>query len=151
MGHALAPEARFETRITPESNIRPLLWLFYSEVIHVSVAVTGNILSGLTKKRISAIFVFLWLAGQWAMAQPTGWIQGSVTDSSGAPILGAVVTVEGADGKPRTTITDVEGAFKISSLTLGNYSVKISAAGLSEWTAPNVTASLAPESNPLLA
>jgi len=105
----------------------------------------------LTKKRISAIFVFLWLAGQWAMAQPTGWIQGSVTDSSGAPILGAVVTVEGADGSPHTTVTDGVGAFRISSLTLGNYKVKISAAGLSDWTAPNVPASVTPESNPLLA
>jgi hypothetical protein len=150
-GQAPAPEVRFETRITPKSNICPLLWLFYNEVIHVSVSVTRNILSGLTKKRISAIFVFLWLAGQSAMAQPTGWIRGSVTDSSGAPILGAVVTVEGADGNPRTTVTDVEGAFKISSLTLGNYSVKISAAGLSDWTAPNVPASLTPESNPLAA
>ena len=119
--------------------------------IHVSVAVTGNILRGLTKNRISAVLVLLGLAGQWAVAQPTCSIHGSVTDSSGAPILGAVVTVEGADGKPRTTVTDVEGVFEISSLTLGNYSVKISAVGLSEWTAPNVPASLTPESNPLLA
>jgi hypothetical protein len=74
-----------------------------------------------------------------------------VTDSSSAPILGAVVTVEGADGSLHTTVTDGEGAFRVSSLTLGNYSVRISAAGLSDWTAPNVPASVTPESNPLLA
>src|SRR5260370_15775758 len=102
-------------------------------------------------KTLPATLVLLWLFGQWAMAQATGSIQGSVTDSSGAPILGAVVTVEGADGSPHTTVTDGEGAFRISSLTLGNYSVKISAAGLSDWTAPNVAASVTPESNPLLA
>ena len=119
-------------------------------VLRVSVEVIGNVL-GVTKKTVPAILVFLWLAGQWSMAQPAGWIQGSVTDSSGAPILGAVVTVEGADGNPRTTVTDLQGSFKISSLTPGNYSVKISAAGMSDWTAQNAPASVTTESNPLLA
>ena len=105
----------------------------------------------LLMKMLPATLVLLWLFGQWAMAQATGSIQGSVTDSSGAPILGAVITVEGADGSPHTTVTDGEGAFRISSLTLGNYSVKISAAGMSDWTAPNVAASVTPESNPLRA
>ena len=110
-----------------------------------------NVVSLLMRKTLPAVLVFLCLVGQWAMAQATGSIQGSVTDSSNAPILGAVVTVEGSDGSPHTTVTDFEGAFKISSLTLGNYSVKISAAGLSDWTASNVPASVTPESNPLLA
>jgi hypothetical protein len=111
----------------------------------------SNVLSLLMKKTLLAVLVFLCLVGQWAMAQATGSIHGSVTDSSSAPILGAVVTVEGADGSLHTTVTDGEGAFRISSLTLGNYSVRISAAGLSDWTAPNVPASVTPESNPLLA
>jgi carboxypeptidase family protein len=96
-----------------------------------------------------AIFVLLSFAGQWAIAQDTGSIQGTVTDSSGAPIFGAVVAVEGADGNRRMTATDVEGAFKISSLTPGDYSIRISAAGLSDWTAQNVRSSVNPESNPL--
>src|SRR4029077_11995443 len=111
----------------------------------------SNVLSLLMEKMLLAVLVFLCLVGQWAMAQATGSIHGSVTDSSSAPILGAVVTVEGADGSLHTTVTDGEGAFRISSLTLGNYSVRISAAGLSDWTAPNVPASVTPESNPLLA
>jgi hypothetical protein len=111
----------------------------------------SNVLSLLMKKTLLAVLVFLCLVGQRAMAQATGSIHGSVTDSSSAPILGAVVTVEGADGSLHTTLTDGEGAFRISSLTLGNYSVRISAAGLSDWTAPNVPASVTPESNPLLA
>jgi Carboxypeptidase regulatory-like domain len=131
-----------------KSNLRALSWLGIKRVRQVSVEVIGNVL-GVTKKTGPAILVFLWLAGQWAVAQSTGGIQGTVTDSTGAPILGAVVTVKGADGNPRTTVTDTGGAFKISSLALGNYSVKISAAGMSDWTASNVRASATPESNPL--
>jgi len=85
------------------------------------------------------------------MAQDTGSIQGTASDSSGAPIFGAVVAVEGANGNRSMTATDVEGAFKISSLALGNYRVRISAAGLSDWTAENVRASVNPEGNPLMA
>src|SRR5262249_32871582 len=102
------------------------------------------------KKTPPAILVFLWLAGQWGIAQSTGSIQGTVNDSSGAPIMGAVVTVKGADGNTRATVTDIAGAFKISSLMLGKYSVKICAAGRSDWTASNVPATATPESNPLL-
>ena len=103
------------------------------------------------KKVLPASWVFLWFAGQLAMAQSTGSIQGNVTDSSGAPIFAAVVTVEDADGNRHTTVTDAEGAFKISSLAPGKYSVKISANGLADWTASNVPASESPESKPLQA
>jgi hypothetical protein len=103
------------------------------------------------KKTLAAILVFLSLSTQWVMAQATGSIQGTVTDSSGALIFGAVVAVEGPDGSRTMTVTDREGAFKISSLAPGNYSVKISAAGMSDWSSENVPASTTPESNPLLA
>jgi hypothetical protein len=95
--------------------------------------------------------LFLWLAGRWAIAQGAGSIAGKVTDASGAAVLGAVVTVETADGTRSTTVTDSEGAFQILSLTLGNYTVKISASALSDWTATNVPASVKPGSNPLVA
>jgi len=111
----------------------------------------SNFLSLLMNKTLTAVLVFLWFFGQWAMAQATGSIQGKVTDSSTTPIFGAVVTVQDADGNPRTTVSDSEGAFKISSLTPGNYSVKVSASGMSDWTAMNVPASLTPDSKLLLA
>ena len=90
-------------------------------------------------------------AAQGAVAQDTGLIQGKVTDTSGAPILGAVVTVNGTDGILHMTVTGGDGAFQISSLAPGTYSVKISASGLSDWSAANVAALIAPESKPLLA
>jgi hypothetical protein len=105
----------------------------------------------LVKKTLAAILVFLSLSAQWVMAQATRSIQGTVTDSSGARIFGAVVAVEGPDGSRSMTVTDGEGAFKISSLTLSNYSLKISASGFSNWSKVNVTASATPESNPVLA
>jgi hypothetical protein len=103
------------------------------------------------RKTLTAIFVFLSLSAQWLMAQTTGSIQGTVTDSSGERIFGAVVAAEGADGSRNMTVTDGEGVFKISSLMPGNYSVRISAAGMSEWSNVNVPASATPELNPVVA
>lgn len=90
-------------------------------------------------------------AAHFALAQDTGSIRGKVTDSSGALIFGAVVRVTGADGNSHVTITNAQGAFQISSLASGNYTVKISANGLADWSASNVPASVSPESKPLLA
>jgi Carboxypeptidase regulatory-like domain len=103
------------------------------------------------KTALRASLAFLWFAGQLALAQATGSIQGHVTDSSGTPIYAAVVTVEDTGGNRHATATDLEGAFKISSLPPGDYTVKISASGLSDWTASNVPASESSESKPLQA
>jgi hypothetical protein len=86
---------------------------------------------------------------QSAPSQEAGSIQGKVTDSSGAPIFGAVVTVRD-EGGTSTTVTDMEGAFQISRLRPGNFNVKISASGMSDWTAESVAASTA-DTKPLLA
>lgn len=83
-------------------------------------------------------------------AQETGSIQGKVIDATGAPILGAVVTATGADRNSRMTVTDAQGAFQISSVTPGNYKLKISASGLAEWSDSNVRASAGPAPMPLL-
>jgi hypothetical protein len=86
---------------------------------------------------------------QSALAQGAGSIQGKVTDPSGAPIFGAVVAVEGGGGSS-TTVTDMEGAFRISLLPPGKFNVKISASGMSDWTTESVAASAA-DTKPLLA
>jgi hypothetical protein len=103
------------------------------------------------RRALPAVLVFVCLMGQWAMAQGPSSIQGSVSDSSGAPVYGAVVTIQGPDGDRHSTVTDVSGAFRITSLSPGNYSIKISAAGLSDWNAADVPASAAPEPKPVLA
>jgi hypothetical protein len=80
------------------------------------------------------------------MAQEGGFIQGKAIDPSGAPIYGALVSVEGANGSRYATVTDDNGVFRISPLALAKYSVKISASAFSDWTTANVPASATPES-----
>src|SRR3954471_16523372 len=72
-----------------------------------------------------------------ALAQESNFIQGTATDSSGAPVYGALVVVEAANGTRYTTVTDEKGSFRIASLNPGNYKIKISANDLSAWTASN--------------
>ncbi len=61
---------------------------------------------------------------------PTGKIVGTVSDPSGAPIAGAKVTVinEGTN-EMRDAITDGGGDFTFPILAVGNYTVKVEAAG----------------------
>ena len=116
-------------------------------------SIPKKVASSEAARRVRAVFWLTILAltfgVQSAPAQATGSIQGQVTDPSGAPIFGAVVTVEGSGGS-NTTVTDIEGAFRISLLPPGNFNVKISASGMSDWTAENVAASAA-DTKPLLA
>ena len=61
---------------------------------------------------------------------PTGKIVGTVTDPSGAPIAGAKVTIidEGTN-ESRTDTSDNNGIVTFPILPVGNYTVKVEAAG----------------------
>ena len=119
-----------------------------SRVLARNLSTAGRLARYAALVLAALVFAFY---GRIALAQESGSIQGKVTDSSDAPILGAVVTVIGTDGNTRTTATDIEGAFQISSLAPGKYAVKISASGLSDWTASDVAPSAPPDSRLLLA
>ncbi len=114
------------------------------------MAATARVASPMRPALMLAALAVL-LCGQRALAQADAAIQGKVTDSSGASILGAVVTAEGMDGTAHTTVTDAEGAFQISSLAPGKYKVKISASGLSDFTASAVAAPPNEPPQPLVA
>ncbi len=59
-----------------------------------------------------------------------GGIQGTVTDASGAAVIGAEVTVKSADtGLTRTVATNSEGDYIVNELPLGTYSVSVSKGG----------------------
>src|SRR6202051_4741004 len=70
-------------------------------------------------------------AGASTFAQTSrGTILGSVTDTSGAAVPGATVTIKNVDtGLVRTAITSDDGSYAAPELPIGNYSVSVEKAG----------------------
>jgi hypothetical protein len=62
-----------------------------------------------------------------------GTILGTVTDSSGAAVVGATVTIKNVDtGLTRTVSTTEDGSYSAPELPIGNYSVSVSKEGFKE-------------------
>ncbi|HET7108326.1 MAG TPA: TonB-dependent receptor [Candidatus Acidoferrum sp.] len=76
-------------------------------------------------------FALTLFAGTSAFAQTfRGTILGSVTDSSGAAVPGATVTIKNLDtGLVRTVTTSDDGSYSAPELPIGNYSVSVEKAG----------------------
>ncbi len=67
-----------------------------------------------------------------AMAQGVGAIGGTVTDSSGAVLPGAIVTLtssQGTVGGNQETVSDTRGAYQFLRLVPGTYAVKAAIQG----------------------
>lgn len=75
-----------------------------------------------------------------AFAQTTnGVVEGSVKDTSGSTVAGAIVTLEPASPTgQRTAISDQSGSFRFSSVEPGNYTIRVEALGFEVWSQPNV-------------
>jgi hypothetical protein len=83
-------------------------------------------------------FVLL-AAGSTAFAQGTATFNGRVTDTSGAVVPGATVTVTNkATGLARPTTTNENGLYSIPSLPAGAYDVKVELSGFASSTRSNV-------------
>lgn len=84
------------------------------------------------------------LFGISALSQTiNGTISGSVTDSAGAVVPGANVTVKNAaTGFTRTATTDSDGGFRISGLPVASYSVRIEKGGYKTSVNGDVVASV---------
>lgn len=68
-----------------------------------------------------------------------GAVSGTVTDATGAAVSGATVTLTSNDtGGSRTTTSTATGAFRFSSLTPGNYTLKVTSPGAPDFTATDV-------------
>ena len=87
-------------------------------------------------KYISHLCVLLLLVTFTAFAQQqgatTGGLSGAVTDSTGAVLPGATVTLVGPQGS-RTLTTDSLGRFAANGLTPGFYDVSVTAQGFKRW------------------
>ncbi len=74
-----------------------------------------------------------------ALAQTTASIKGTVTDQTGAAVVGAKVTVKDAAlGIERTAQTNAEGDYEVPALPPGSYSVEIQMAGFQPQQANNL-------------
>src|SRR5882757_3793176 len=79
----------------------------------------------------SLVFLFTMAVSQSTFGQGiTGSITGTVTDSSGASIVGATVTVRQIDTNSiRTVTTSGVGSYTVTQLGPGRYSVKVDKTG----------------------
>jgi hypothetical protein len=77
-------------------------------------------------------------------AQDTGYISGTVTDKSGAAVVGADVVVASVGGNlTRTTTTNTDGAYVVAALPGGTYNLSITATGFQKYTAQKVVLEVA--------
>ncbi|UCC38701.1 MAG: TonB-dependent receptor [Candidatus Aminicenantes bacterium] len=83
--------------------------------------------------RILPIIFGILLISLWAHPQirESGEIQGNVTDTEGAPLPGATVTVESPNliGGAQSRMTDANGFYRFRSLSIGLYKVTASLSG----------------------
>jgi hypothetical protein len=85
------------------------------------------------------------LLGVFAVAQtPTGTVQGSVTDSTGAAIQGASITiVRTATNETRVVSSDSAGRFTIPFVQPGSYTVTVAASGFRSAKQENIVVEVA--------
>ena len=90
----------------------------------------------------SLFLLFAFFCTTQALGQGTdlGTIRGVVTDSAGAVIPGAAVTVtDTSTGAVRASTTNGQGNYEVFGLSPGTYTVTITAAGMSEMEIKDVT------------
>ena len=87
------------------------------------------------------LFLLVLLLAATAFAQTTAKILGSVSDASGAAIVGAKVIVKNsALGIERTTQTNSTGGYEVAALPPGTYTVQVEMNGFETQLAKNVVA-----------
>ncbi|HEX5833040.1 MAG TPA: carboxypeptidase regulatory-like domain-containing protein [Pyrinomonadaceae bacterium] len=102
----------------------------------------------LSKKTALFFSLFLLVAGLLVsspvLAQSTATLQGTVTDSKGAVIPNATVTVRNRSTSfERTTQTDTDGNYQVAALPVGTYTVEAKIEGFKTQVADHVTVEVA--------
>ena len=92
---------------------------------------------------VLALLVALVIAAAPALAQTTGAIEGTVSDSNGAPLPGVSVEIKStALLGSRTVVTDAAGRYKFPAIPPGAYTVSASLSGFTKAEKTNVRVSL---------
>ncbi len=82
---------------------------------------------------------FLLVPSQSQAQQVTASITGQVTDPSGAPIVGAKITATDIErGVEYPTVTNTEGYYRLPSVAVGSYKMKVESAGFQTSTQSNI-------------
>jgi hypothetical protein len=102
----------------------------------------------LRKKTALFFSLFLLVAGLLisspVLAQSTATLQGTVTDSKGAVIPNATVTVRNRSTSfERTAQTDTDGNYQVAALPVGTYTIEAKIEGFKTQVADNVTVEVA--------
>ncbi len=80
----------------------------------------------------------------WGQAVSTSQIKGTVEDQTGLPVPGAMVKLtETATGAVRTTTTDVEGSYLLTSLPAGPYQLEVAKQGFADYLQTGITLQVA--------
>ena len=81
----------------------------------------------------------------WAQGQ-NATIQGTVTDASGAAVVGAKIDVKNtATAITQTTVTDAQGRYSVTQLPIGDYEVQASLSGFQTAVRRGITLSVGNE------
>src|SRR5438876_5129292 len=79
-----------------------------------------------------------------SLAQDTGYSSGTVTDKSGAAVVGAEVVITNTAGSlTRTTTTNADGAYVVAGLPGASYNISVTAKGFQKYSATNVVLDVA--------
>lgn len=88
----------------------------------------------------TVLFAVLVLLTQFAAAQATSQLNGSVTDPSGATVAGATITLtESATGFQRKTTSNASGLYQFLEVPPGTYRLEAEASGFARFSGSNIT------------
>ena len=91
------------------------------------------------KAKLILCLLCLFVAGSSAVAQRSAVVRGVVSDELGGIIVGANVSLVDEHGKAQMTTTDASGAFNLSGIAPGTYTLKVTQTGFAEFQQVNIT------------